>query len=303
MIGLDARVVVGYCALLVACTGSERSGEGPWHEPPPVITVSISLAADSAVVLDTVRSLPAPEIQFTALVEPDPSHVWPATAPAAGTVISVSLAGDVRPGDTLALIAQGSETAGPWLAVPAGLAGTWRPRREPGQLVWEGDTVGLVETHDYWWAVGSVSELESEVIHAGDPAWVGTGLDRHTYRPGRVEWIRHSRFSADVAVEFRAHQQHVRGTPVTAIVAPIDPQDSVPAVPATAVVHLPDGPAVFSRLRAGLYQLRWVGTGQRQHGLIGIRGDIRRGGLVVAHGLAPLAEAARDSLERRSTKR
>lgn len=303
MIRLDLQVVGGCCALLVACTGSERSGEGPLHDPPSVITVSVSAAADAAVVLDTVRSLPAPEIQFTALVEPDPSHAAPATAPAVGTVVSVSRAGDVHPGDTLAVIAQGPDTAGRRLAVSASLQGTWRPRREPGQLVWEGDTVGLIETHDYWWAVGSVSELESEVIHPDDPAWVGTGTDRHANRPGRVEWIRRSRFSADVAVEFRGHQPYVRGTPVTVIVAPGDPQDSVPAVPPSAIVHLPEGHAVFSRLRPGLYQLRWVAAGQRQDGLVGIRGDIRRGSLVAAHGLVPLAEAARDSLERRNAKR
>ena len=299
----DARVVVGCCALLAACTGSERSGEGRWHEPPSLITVNISPAADSAVVLDTVRSLPAPEIRFTALVEPDPSHVWPATTPAAGTVVSVSQAGDVRPGDTLAVIAQGSETGGPLLAVSASLKGTWRPRRERGQLVWEGDTVGVIETNDYWWAVGTVSELESELIHPDDPAWVGTGTDRHAYRPGQVERVRRSRFSAEFAVEFRSHQQYVRGAPVTAIVAPVHPQDSVPAVPASAIVHLPDGHAVFSRLRPGLYRLQWVAAGQRQDGLVGIRGDIRRGSLVATRGLVPLAEAARDSLERRSAKR
>lgn len=303
MLRLDARVVVGCGALLAACTGSERSGEGPWHEPSSEITVAISAAADSGVVLDTVRSLAAPEIEFTALVEPDPSHVWPATAPAAGTVAAVSPAGDVRPGDTVALIVPGSGTAGTRRPVVVSLQGTWRTRREPGQLVWEGDTVGVVETHDYWWAIGSVSELESELIHPGDPAWVGTGMDRHTYRPALVERVRRSRFSAEVAIEFRAHQPYARGTPVSAIVAPAGPQDSVPAVPASAIVHLPEGHAVFSRLRPGFYRLRWVAAGQRQDGLVGIRGDIRRGSLVAAHGLVPLAEAARDSLERRSARR
>ena len=303
MIRLDPQVVSGCCALLVACTGSERSGEGPWHEQPSEITVAISAAADSGVVLDTVRSLPAPEIEFTALVEPDPSHAGPATAPAAGTVAAVSPTGDVRPGDTLAVIAPRSGTAGARRPVMASLQGTWQPRREPGQLVWEGDTVGVIETHDYWWAVGSVSELESELIHPDDPAWVGTGTDRHAYRPGQVERVRRSRFSAEVAVEFRGHQQYARGTPVTAIVAPGGPHDSVPAVPASAIVHLPEGHAVFSRLRPGSYRLRWVAAGQRHDGLVGIRGDIRRGSFVATHGLVPLAEAARDSLERRSANR
>lgn len=303
MLRLVARVVVGCYALLAACTGSERSGGGPLHAPPSVITVSVSPAADSAVALDTVRSLPAPEIRFTALVEPDPSHAAPATAPAAGTVVSVSEAGSVRPGDTLAVVAQDSDTGGPRRAVSASLTGTWRPRRERGQLVWEGDTVGVVETHDYWWAVGSVSELESELIHPEDPAWVGTGTDRHALRPGHVERVRRSRFSAEVAVEFRGHQQYSRGTPVTVIVAPVGPQDSVPAVPASAIVHLPDGHAVFTRLRPGLYRLHWIAAGQRHDDLVGVRGDLRPGSLVAARGLVGLAEAARDSLERRSANR
>ena len=71
------------------------------------------------------------------------------------------------------------------------------------------------------------------------------------------------------------------------------------AVPASAVVHLPLGPAVFVPAGIGRYEVRWIATGPSVDGKAIVREGLKPGTSVVAQGLAPLVEAARDSLARR----
>lgn len=73
------------------------------------------------------------------------------------------------------------------------------------------------------------------------------------------------------------------------------------AVPASSVVQLPLGPAVFVPVGSGIYDVRWVLIGPSVDGMIVVREGVRPGTSVVAHGLAGLVEAARDSLARRAT--
>ena len=63
-------------AAVAACADSESSGARQWRDDAlPRLIVAISARADSAVVRDTVRAVPAPEITFAALSEPDPNHI------------------------------------------------------------------------------------------------------------------------------------------------------------------------------------------------------------------------------------
>ena len=129
--------------------------------------------------------------------------------------------------------------------------------------------------------------------------------DRHANtRRGKIEWVRRgaiSPYSADVAVEFRAPEGAFDSQPgpVSVIVTP-GSDDSVTAVPASSVVQLPPGPAVFVPLGLGRYEVRWVLTGPSLGGKVVVREGVAIGTSVVAHGLARLVEAARDSVERRA---
>jgi len=181
-----ARLRLAAVAAFVACTGSERSSR-PWDEPPPRIIVAITPRAESLIVRDTVRALPAPEIRFPPLTEPDPNHVLVVETPGTGLVVRIRQRGSVAKGDTLAVTGQGSIAAGRFLAVLADRPGTWQARLEAGQLIWEGDTLGLLDEHTYRLAVGSVGGYEARFIHPGDPALVQLGEDPPTSQRGRVE--------------------------------------------------------------------------------------------------------------------
>jgi hypothetical protein len=166
------------------------------------------------------------------------------------------------------------------------------------------DTIGVVEEHGYWLALGTISDIDAGVFHKNDAIVLRFAGDRHTSsRRGKVEWVRRgaiSPYSADVAVEFRAPEGAFDSQPgpVTVIVTP-GSDDSVAAVPASAVVHLPPGPAVFVPLGLGRYELRWVFTGPSVGDRIVVREGVAIGTSVVARGLARLLEAARDSVARR----
>jgi hypothetical protein len=185
--------------------------------------------------------------------------------------------------------------------------GTWLPLRRRTQFVLEEDTIGVVEEHGYWLALGTMSDVDAGVFHKGDATVLRFAGDRHTSsRRGKVEWVRRgaiSPYSADVAVEFRAPEGAFDSQPgpVTVIVTP-GSDDTVAAVPASAVVQLPPGPALFVPLGLGRYEVRWVLTGPSVGGKIVVREGVAIGTSVVAHGLARLVEAARDSVGRRTAK-
>ena len=294
-------------AALAACGTSERSGGRPWHGAPPELTVAVAGAAESLVVLDTARSAPAPEVRFSALVQADPNHVTAVTAPAIGVLVKVAPVLDARPGDTLAAVRPDSPPGRRLVAVTSPLDGRWQPRRHEGQLVWREDTLGLIERHGYWWAVGMVADVEAVAIHTGDPALVGEAENPRRYGPGRVEWVERplggARYSAGLAVEFRASPSVVtRGAAVEVLVTPSHPGDSLAAVPASAIVQLPRGAAAFVRISPGLYRVRWVAAAPLDEKTILVRDGIEPGEVVAVRGLGALMAAARDSLERSAAK-
>ena len=300
-----ASVSLSALAVLIACAGSEPSNR-PWDELPRLV-VAVSAQAESAIVRDTVAALPAPEIRFPALTEADPNHVIPVTAPSSGVMSRMKLDGPVAAGDTLAVIDQDSMARGRLLSVFPRRPGTWRVRFRLGQLARKGDTLGLLEEHTYWLAVGSVSDQDAPFIDPGDQAWVRLEGDRQAMRPGRVEAMRvpdaQHPYRAEVSVDFRAPTGSFEpGRVASVIVRPADPEDSVAGVPAAAVVHLPPGSAVFVRLSPGLYEAQWVVPGPPSRGMIVVRSGVRPGTLVATQGLAVLLAAARDSLERGAHK-
>src|SRR3990172_5915905 len=201
----------GSVAALFACTGSDRPGSQAWHEPLPSLTVELRPPAEMATVWATVEAVPAPEVQFQALIRPDPNHVSPVASPVSGLIVRMRPEGHARRHEVLAVVGKGSREAGREVPVPAERDGIWHPRRQPRQLVWQSDTLGVLEEHGYWLAVGTVSDVEYQAIHPGDPASVQVAPDRHAARPGKVEWVRppwtESPYSADIAVEFRAPER------------------------------------------------------------------------------------------------
>ncbi|MGH7519021.1 MAG: hypothetical protein ACREOC_16410 [Gemmatimonadales bacterium] len=302
-------VGAGSVAALLACTDSDRYASQGWHEPLPVLTVELRPPSEAATVWATVEAVPAPEIRFPALLQPDPNHVSPVLAPVTGVLLRIAEEHHARRGEALAVVAQGSEAAGREVTVKGARDGTWRPRRQPRQLVLQDDTLGFLDEHGSWLAVGAVSDIDATFVHRDDPAVVlieGETDSKHHGRPARVEWVRRpgsASYTHDVAVEFRAPEEgFARGGFAMVVVTPNSPDDSLPAVPASAVAHLPLGPAVFVPVGTGRYEVRWVATGPTVHGMVVVRDRVRVGTPVVSHGLAALVEAARDSLERHTVR-
>ena len=303
---MRAGSAIGALALVVgtACDGSR---ERAWHEPLPSLFVQLGSSAGDTPLVTKVEAVPAPEIRFPALLQPDPNHIIPQWAPVTGIVIRIAREQQVQPGDTLVIMGQGSAPAGREVAVRASDAGNWRPRRAAGQIVWESDTLGVLEERGYLWAVGAVSDNDARLVHRDDPATVLIGDDADPQQlklPGRVESVRGpgmSSFSADVAVEVRTPREAYQGIRrITVIVRPSGPRDSLAAVPASAVVQLPLGAAVFVPAGTRRYEVRWVATGAPVGGRIVVRDGVRPGAWVASDHMAALLDAARDSLARRS---
>jgi hypothetical protein len=272
-----------------------------------MVTVKLEGPSEIATVWATVEAVPAPDVEFLALIRPDRNHFSPVAAPLTGVLTRIQPQRHAHLGDTLAVLGVGSEVAGREVAVLAMQDGTWLPLRRPTQFVLQEDTIGVVEEHGYWLALGTISDIDAGVFHKNDAIVLRFAGDRHTNsRRGKVEWVRRgaiSPYSADVAVEFRAPEGAFDNQPgpVTVIVTP-GSDDTVAAVPASAVVQLPPGPALFVPLGLGRYEVRWVLTGPSVGGKIVVREGVAIGTSVVAHGLARLVEAARDSVGRRTAK-
>ena len=293
---------------LLACTGSDRSGGRVEREPPPpTLTVELRPGAEIGTVWATAEAVPTPVVQFPALIRADSNHMSLVASPLSGAIVRIRPDGHARGHEVLVVVRQGSRGVGREVPILVEQDGSWHPRRQVGQLVYEGDTLGVVEAHGYWLAVGSVSAVEYSSIHPGDPASVAVPPDRHDSRPAKVEWVRppwtESPVSADIAVEFRAPEtSHANEWGPVTVAVMAGHGDTVAAVPASAVAQLPSGPVVFVPVGTGRYEVHWISTGPLEHGLIVVRQGLSSGTSVVARGLGALVDAARDSLTARDTK-
>lgn len=289
--------------------GCGESRESPWHEPLPVIFVELDSTAVQTPTLMKVEAVPAPEIRSLALLQPDPNHAIPVEAPVTGVVFRIAREHQAQRAETLAVMGEGSGPGGREIAIRGREVGNWRPRRAAGQFLWQDDTLGVLEQSGYFWAVGSVNESDARLVHRDDPAIVliGESADPKRLRlPGRVEVVRAqgmSYMSRDVAVEVRTSRESlgVRG-PVTIVIRPSGPEDSLAAVPAAAVAQLMLGSAVFVPAGTRRYEVRWVAAGPPVNGRIFVREGIRPGNSIVGGNLGPLVDAARDSLLKRPIK-
>ena len=295
---------------ILPLVGCGDSRERPWHEPLPSLFVELDSSATYTPVLATVEAVPAPEIRFLALLQADPNHVVPVFAPVTGVVVRIAPPREVERAETLVVMRDGSPRRGHEVSVRAVSAGSWRSRGGAGQSVWQDDTLGLLEESGYLWAVGAVNAGDARLVHQDDPATVLLGADTDPERlrlPGRVELVRGpsmSGFSVDVAVEVRAPRQGYRdrGT-TTVILRPSGPGDSLAAVPASAIVQLPLGTAVFVPAGTRRYEVHWVNAGVPVGERIIVREGLRPRTSVVARDLGVLLDAARDSLARRPNPR
>lgn len=290
------------------------SCRGDGERPPPArrqaqapLTISIQGPAENQTVWASVEVMPVPAVQFKALIRSDPNHMSAVMAPSPGLVTRIRAEGPVGRGEPIAVLAARAPALGRELAIPAKREGVWHPRRQVSQVIAANDTLGILEERGYALAVGAVSDQDYRAIHPGDSAIVELTDDRHQARRGKVEWVRppwqDAPYTADVAVEFQESDSMQRPTnPITVIVM-AGPGDSGVGVPPSAIVHLPPGPAVFVAAGEGRYEVRWVSTGPRLDDLVYVREGLGIGVSIVAKGLAPLAAAALDSLERRGVPR
>lgn len=286
----------------LACTDSRARA---WDEPLPTIFIELDSSAQPPP-LTRVEAVPAPEIRFFALLQPDANHVIAIEAPVTGVVLRIATGHEAQRAETLAVMSEGSAPGGRETVVRGTDIGNWRPLRAAGQFSWQGDTLGVLEQLGYLWAVGTVDVGNAKLVHRDDPAIVLVGTDgdpKQLTLSGRVEFVRRSGgpfYSSDVAVEIRTPSQAPQvGGPTRVVVRPSGPEDSLAAVPATAVAQLLLGSAVFVPAGTRRYEVRWVAAGQPVNGRIFVREGIRPGNSIVGENLGPLVDAARDSLLKR----
>ena len=107
---MKPRLMAG-CGSLVAvlcCTRSEGSGEGGPREPElPMVTVKLEGPSEIATVWATVEAVPAPDVEFLALIRPDRNHISPVAAPITGVLTRIQPQRHSRRGDTLAVLGWG----------------------------------------------------------------------------------------------------------------------------------------------------------------------------------------------------
>lgn len=288
---------------LTTCSDTERRSDAWRHaQSAPSITVALDHPAGTGLRVDSVRLIRAPEVRFLALVERDLNHPTQATTGITGRLEWILMAGDVRRGDTLAVVGALAEHPGRRVTITADHRGAWWPTLEVGKSVWRGEVVGLLQWDRYSLAVGLVPDHESALLHSGDSAIVRFHDRRYGPHPGRVEWVRPpgpGKFSAEVAVEIRHSAESVdRPRIVEVTVIPTGPADSVFAVPIAAVAQLSQGSAVFVPQGAAQYQVKFIIPGRHVDDLVVVRAGIEARIPVVTTGLGALVAVAEDSLRR-----
>ena len=293
-------------AMLLSCRGDDGRRPNSGAQTLAPLTIAIQGPLETQTKWASVEPLPAPAVLFEALIRPDPNHMTPVTSPGSGVVSRVRPEGHVARNEPVVVIATGSGDVGREVTIRAQRDGVWHPRRQASQVTRPNDTLGVLQEHGYWLAVGAVSEAAYRAIHPGDSALVQLTDDRHDALPGKVEWVRppweQAPYTADIAVEFPgSDSQPASPGPITVIVT-AGPGDSGAGVPASAIAHLPPGPAVFVAVGEGRYEVRWIATGPRIDNLVFVREGLKPGVSVVSGGIGALVDAALDSLQRRGAR-
>jgi len=252
----------------------------------------------TAIGLDSVRRVPAPSVEFPALIEADQSHLAAVTSQAGGEsrLAAVTSFTTVRGGDTVAVVREvGPPGHGTSVLAPS--PGRWRPIRHLRESVWPGDTLGFIQDRSHLLAVGRVEDPESGQIHPGDSALVIMGPPNPLRLSGRVERVDGRTYGADVRVEFRpAGRRPAPNGLVTVTIFPSGPGDSVLAAPANAVCLLSIGPAVFVAESPGHFTVRFVKADVHDAGVSLIHEGLDGPVAVATSGLAPLIAAAEDAI-------
>lgn len=282
-----------------ACGPPDRSA----HDGPRLHVAVV----DTGISLAEVRRVMAPKLSFGAFAYPDSAHMVPVMATSLSSLVRIREAGPVRRGDELAH-SHGADRAG--TAVTAAHDGMWTPRRFAGQVVAAGDTIGVVRRGHLWLAVGAVGEPDQGVIHPGDSADIRIGKDSGMLRRGVVEGVRRPGtrypYSAEVSVEFTdstTSAAALQSAILSVVVHPSHEQDSLLAVPVSAVVQLAGSAAVFALVSPARYQVLWVETGPRVGDAIVVRGTLEDRMQIAVSGLLPLATAAAESVALRQLER
>lgn len=293
-------------ATLLACRGEDGRRPAAGAQTLAPLTIAIQGPSEIQTKWASVEPVPAPAVPFEALIRPDPNHMAPVKSPGSGVVSRVRPEGHVARNEAVVVIVTGSPDAGREVTLPAKRDGVWYPRRQTGQVTLANDSLGVLQEHGYWLAVGAVSDAAYRAIHPGDSALVQLTDDRHDALPGKVEWVRppweQAPSTADVAVEFSGSDSQPKGPgPITVIVM-AGPADSGAGVPASAIVQLPPGPAVFVAAGEGRYEVRWIATGPRIDDLVFVREGLKPGVSVVSGGIGALVDATLDSLQRRGAR-
>ncbi len=269
---------------LIACQQQPRQKHG-MNELSDGLEISVPESVSSRLAQTSVRLVGARPVLFAAFVEADRDHSEPVVASEAGEVRVLSLlqASPVRLGDSIGVLhsIHGGES-NTVLRAPA--VGRWRPGKHPGEVVWPGDTIGIVQLPGWFLAVGTVSDAGTIPVHVGDSAVVVfDGADQRPVRATVAKAVQDGFGSAEVTLHYSANQDAtVFSRPAQATVFP---RESLLVVPAEGLGNSSYGPIVFLPMEDGKFQVRLVSVDP--HSSLGI---------VVHRGLTPPATVATGDL-------
>jgi len=295
--------------LLLVLVASCSGGDAParvWREKAvPALTIAVADSVARRIHEDSARWVPASPVRYPALVQPDPDHSVPVAIPGSEEtrLTFVRPGGPVRRGDTLALV-QATSSTSPASPLLASSTEVWWPRHRAGEALWPGDTVGTIQHPGRFVAVGQVEIREAATLETGDSAVITFPGTTRAPVAGRVASIAPARYRVEVAVHF--HQSDSAPDPgafTDVSVFPSGERGQALVVPATSIVPLPQGPALFLHRSRGVYEVRFIASDEHDHGSRVVHQGLSEPVAIAVGDLSTLIAVAEDSFRVRGRQR
>lgn len=278
----------------VACAQQNQTRHSGEVTEAVVISVPESISgrlSEARVLLMSARPIP-----FAVIVEADRDHSEPVMAhePREVRLLGLREAGLVHTGDSIAALhpIHGDERNS---VLRASASGRWRPGRHVGEVVWPGDTIGVVQLPGWFLAEGTVSDAGTTPVRVGDSATVTIEHGGQSYRATVARAAQDGFGSVDVTLHYAATlDSAMLSRPAQAVVFP---HDSLLVVPTDGLGNSSFGPVVFLPMGGGQFQARFVSVDPHSSLGIVVHRGLSHPELVAAGDLRLLQATVEESLK------